>query len=121
MAVNSEKSLEDFSVEELKTKLKEYKFGDKIGLESFSDADDREMENFNIRIGVFGPAGSGKSSLINTVSKILGSEEDEIAITQSAGGEGSKLLEECSFGDAEFSMFDTRGFMDLSSELQESK
>lgn len=107
------------SIEEAKTKLLNYKAGDIHGVHSFRDADPEEMRDFLIRIGVFGPTGSGKSALINTISKILRGASEEAAISQSAGGEGTRLLDEITFGG--FSMFDTRGFFDIESQLQESK
>ncbi|KXJ18571.1 Interferon-induced protein 44 [Exaiptasia diaphana] len=107
------------SMEEMKSKLLNYKAGDIHGVTSFRDADPDEMSDFHIRIGVFGPTGSGKSALINTVSKILRGAGEEVAISQSAGGEGTRVLDEITFGG--FSMFDTRGFFDIESRLEETE
>ena len=46
-----------------------YQLGDKINLDSFLGLEIDDVTQ--LRIGVFGPAGSGKSSFINTVERVV--------------------------------------------------
>ena len=107
-------------LEKLKQELRDYKTGNKLGLEAFQDAEPGEMKNMKVRMALFGMTGSGKSALVNTVMKILcGKDEKGVAIEQSSGGEGTTILEEF-FPQFNFRLIDTRGFFEFHS-LEESK
>ena len=114
------KSNETKELEQLKQELRDYKTGNKLGLDTFHDAEPGEMENMNIRMAIFGMTGSGKSTLVNTVMKVLcGKNERGTAIEQSSGGEGTTILEEF-LAQFNFRLIDTRGFFEFDS-LEESK
>ena len=53
----------------LRRQLKNYKFGDKIKLDSFLGLEIDDVTQ--LRIGVFGSTGSGKSCFINTVERVV--------------------------------------------------
>ena len=109
-------------LQKLKEQVANYKVGDIHKKERgyFADAEPGEMDGMQAHIGVFGMTGAGKSSLINTVEKVLlGREEGGTAMDQSAGGEGTVLLEKhlCQLG---FTLNDTRGFFKFD-HAEESK
>ena len=103
-------------VRDLKEKLQNYKAGSIEGQGSFMDALEGEMEGMQIRLAVFGMTGAGKSSLVNTIWKVLYGKESAPAIEQSSGAEGTQILEDFhsrSAADSELGGFvfnDTRGF-----------
>lgn len=103
-------------VRDLKGKLQNYKAGSIEGQGSFMDALEGEMEGMQIRLAVFGMTGAGKSSLVNTIWKVLYGKESAPAIEQSSGAEGTQILEDFhsrSAADSELGGFvfnDTRGF-----------
>ena len=108
------------NVEKLKQELRDYKTGSKLGRKAFQDADPGEMENMKVRMPIFGMTGSGKSTLVNTVMKVLlGKDERGIAIEQSSGGEGTTNLEEF-LPQFDFTLIDTRGFFEFDA-LEESE
>lgn len=108
------------NVEKLKQELRDYKTGSKLGTQAFQDAEPGEMENMKVRMSIFGMTGSGKSTLVNTVMKVLlGKEERGTAIEQSSGGEGTISMEEF-LPQFDFTLIDTRGFFEFDA-LQETE
>lgn len=114
-------------VRDLKAKLQNYQAGSIEGLNSFKDAREGEMEGMQIKVAVFGMTGVGKSSLVNTIWKVLYGKESAPAIEQASGGEGTQILEEFhsrSAADSELGGFvfsDTRGFNFDFNNAEESK
>ena len=114
-------------VRDLKAKLQNYQAGSIEGLNSFKDAREGEMEGMQIKVAVFGMTGVGKSSLVNTIWKVLYGKESAPAIEQASGGEGTQILEEFhsrSASDSELGGFvfsDTRGFNFDFNNAEESK
>ena len=114
-------------VRDLKAKLQNYQAGSIEGLNSFKDAREGEMEGMQIKVAVFGMTGVGKSSLVNTIWKVLYGKESAPAIEQASGGEGTQILEEFhsrSAPDSELGGFvfsDTRGFNFDFNNAEESK
>ncbi|XP_078602571.1 uncharacterized protein LOC144876785 [Branchiostoma floridae x Branchiostoma japonicum] len=74
------------------------------------------MKNTVVRVGLFGLTGSGKSSFVNTVVKCVEGKDEELAIVQSRGAEGTIVLDEFALGGGGpdkkpgFKLLDTRGF-----------
>ncbi|XP_022804650.1 uncharacterized protein LOC111341877 isoform X2 [Stylophora pistillata] len=69
------------------------------------------MEGCCINIAVFGMTGSGKSALINTIFQSLG--YPKVAVIQSTGKEGTKVLESFVLPGKQITLFDTRGFFEM--------
>ncbi|XP_066287406.1 uncharacterized protein [Branchiostoma lanceolatum] len=93
-------------------KLLDYRFGDVHGSRYFSKVDISDMKEGGLRIGLFGPTGSGKSSFINTCERALepGLRKGTADI-QTGGGEGTIALQEfLDHLDNDFRLVDTRGF-----------
>ncbi|XP_035681611.1 uncharacterized protein LOC118419356 [Branchiostoma floridae] len=89
-----------------------YRFGYIRGQRYFANLDIRDIRQEGVRIGLFGPAGSGKSSFIVTCERALRPYLCKgTAGIQDAGGEGTIILEEClkELG-SDFCLVDTRGF-----------
>lgn len=114
-------------VRDLKAKLQNYQAGSIEGLNSFKDAREGEMEGMQIKVAVFGMTGVGKSSLVNTIWKVLYGKESAPAIEQASGGEGTQILEEFHSRSASdsglggFVFSDTRGFNFDFNNAEESK
>jgi len=112
---------------ELQAKLKNYQAGSIEGLNNFMDSMEGEMEGMQIRLAVFGMTGAGKSSLVNTIWKILYGKESASAIEQSSGAEGTQILEDFHSQSATgnelggFVFNDTRGFNFDFNSAEESK
>ena len=85
--------------------------------ETFHDALEGEMEGCFINIVFFGIFGSGKSALINSIHKALDLNE-EPAIIQTAGKDGTKTLETFVLQGIPVKLYDKRGFfaMDITEE-----
>ena len=91
-------------------KLLGYKIGEYV--EKFHDALEGEMEGCCVNIPLFGMTGSGKSALINTIFQSL-DLESQPAVIQSAGKEGTKILESYALPGRQITLYDTRGFFEL--------
>ena len=100
-------------VERQRKELLDYKFGEKIAIASFEGLDISDVTKdkaFKIRIGVFGPTGSGKSSFVNTCERAVREKEKGLAPVQPVGEEGTVVLEEFLGGVVPLCLVDTRGF-----------
>ncbi|XP_078684613.1 uncharacterized protein LOC144918049 [Branchiostoma floridae x Branchiostoma belcheri] len=99
-------------------KLLKYRFGDKHGLRSFASIDIRDMQRSKrgLRIGMFGPTGSGKSCFINTCERAIKQTDRGSVETQTTGAEGTILLQEYldDIEGCKFCLVDTRGFFNYS-------
>ncbi|XP_019636254.1 PREDICTED: uncharacterized protein LOC109478882 [Branchiostoma belcheri] len=104
--------LQQESVRE-RRQLLQYNFGDKHGLRHFASIDIRDMQTSGrgLRIGIFGPSGSGKSSFINTCERVMKQTKKGTCDTQTTGEEGTILVQEYldDIG-SNFCLVDTRGF-----------
>ncbi|XP_019622048.1 PREDICTED: uncharacterized protein LOC109468238 isoform X1 [Branchiostoma belcheri] len=102
-----------------RTKLLLYRFGDKHGLRNFATIDIRDMQQSarGLRIGMFGPSGSGKSSFINTCERAVKQTIRGTCETQTSGQEGTILVQEYldNIG-SKFCLVDTRGFFNYGNE-----
>ena len=93
---------------QLRRQLKNYKFGDKIKLDSFLGLEIDDVTQ--LRIGVFGHAGSGKSSFINTVERVVRqTDKGSVPVTSCLGEEGTIILQDY-LPELFFHLVDTRGF-----------
>ncbi|XP_078602553.1 uncharacterized protein LOC144876771 [Branchiostoma floridae x Branchiostoma japonicum] len=99
-------------------KLLKYCFGDKHGLRSFDSINIRDMQQSKrgIRIGMFGPSGSGKSCFINTCERTMKLTDRGSAEIQTSGAEGTILVQEYldDIEGCKFCLVDTRGFFKYS-------
>ena len=91
----------------LRRQLKNYKFGDKIKLDSFLGLEIDDVTQ--LRIGVFGSAGTGKSCFINTVERVVRQTNKGSVPDQSEGEEGTIVLQDY-LPELFFHLVDTRGF-----------
>ena len=87
--------------------LFEYKFGDKIKLDSFKGLAIDDVTQ--LRIGVFGPTGSGKSCFINTCERAVRQTDKGTAPDSTTGQEGTITLQDY-LPELFFHLVDTRGF-----------
>ncbi|XP_077984292.1 uncharacterized protein LOC144438937 [Glandiceps talaboti] len=99
--------------------LKKYKIGDMIGYDEFK-YNGLEIGFENVRIALFGPTGSGKSSFINMAQQVM--EDRDLrkvsSITQGTGREGTmSLVAYLQSDDFQFYLLDTRGFFDTGTEM----
>ena len=84
-----------------------YKFGNKTGLDSFEGLELDDVTQ--LRIGVFGATGSGKSCFINTCERTVRQTEKGSAPDSSTGQEGTITLQDY-LPELFFRLVDTRGF-----------
>ena len=85
-----------------------YQLGDKINLDSFLGLEIDDVTQ--LRIGVFGHAGSGKSSFINTVERaVRQTDKGSVPVTSCRGEEGTIILQDY-LPELFFRLVDTRGF-----------
>ena len=88
-----------------------YKFGDKTRLDNMGlNIDDVTQ----LRIGVIGPAGSGKSCFINTCERVVRQTEKGSALVSRTGKMGTTTLQDY-LPDMFFRLVDTKGFYNYDS------
>ena len=97
----------------LRFQLKRYQFGDKIKLDSFLGLEIDDVTQ--LRIGVFGSTGSGKSCFINTVERVVRETNKGSVPDQSRGNEGTIILQDY-LPELFFHLVDTRGFFKYDSD-----
>ncbi|XP_077983768.1 uncharacterized protein LOC144438560 [Glandiceps talaboti] len=91
--------------------LTSYEFGSINGLASFRRTDIRDMKRpGSLRLGVFGPAGSGKSSFICTCERTVKEMIRGAADVKTEGGEGTVRVMDYLNGKWHYKLIDTRGF-----------
>ena len=87
--------------------LFDYKFGNKIKLDSFKGLAIDDVTQ--LRIGVFGPVGSGKSCFINTCERAVRQTDKGTAPDSTTGQEGTIILRDY-LPELFFHLVDIRGF-----------
>ena len=92
---------------ERREQLFEYTFGSKIGLASFRGVSINDVTK--LRIGVFGPTGSGKTCFVNTCEQAVRLTDKGTAPPTTSGGEGTITLQDY-LPELFFRLVDTRGF-----------
>ena len=92
--------------------LFDYKFGDKTRLDNFMGLNIDDVTQ--LRIGVFGPTGSGKSCFINTCERAVRQTEKGSAPDSTTGQEGTITLQDY-LPEMFFRLVDTRGFFNYNS------
>ena len=92
-----------------RAELFNYKFGNKTRLDSFRGLAIDDVTQ--LRIGVFGPTGSGKSCFINTCERAVRRTEKGSAPDSTTGKEGTITLQDY-LPEMFFHLVDTRGFFD---------
>ena len=97
----------------LRFQLQMYQFGDKIKLDSFLGLEIDDVTQ--LRIGVFGSTGSGKSCFINTVERVVRQTNKGSVPDQSRGNEGTIVLQDY-LPELFFHLVDTRGFFNYDSD-----
>ena len=90
-----------------RAELFDYKFGNKIKLDSFKGLAIDDVTQ--LRIGVFGPTGSGKSCFINTCERAVRQTDRGTAPDSTTGQEGTITLQDY-LPELFFHLVDTRGF-----------
>ena len=95
-----------------RAELFEYNFGDKARLDSFRGLPIDDVTQ--LRIGVFGPTGSGKSCFINTCERAVRETEKGSAPDSTTGQEGTIILQDY-LPEMFFHLVDTRGFFNYNS------
>ena len=90
-----------------RAELFDYKFGNKTRLDSFRGLAIDDVTQ--LRIGVFGPTGSGKSCFINTCERAVRETEKGSAPDSTTGQEGTITLQDY-LPEMFFHLVDTRGF-----------
>ena len=94
-----------------------YKFGNKTWLSSFGGLELDDVTQ--LRIGVFGATGSGKSCFINTCERTVRQTEKGSAPDSSTGQEGTITLQDY-LPELFFRLVDTRGFFNYNAyEIEE--
>ena len=89
-----------------------YKFGNKTRLDNFLGLHIEDVTQ--LRIGVFGPTGSGKSCFINTCERTVRQTEKGTAPDSTTGQEGTITLQDY-LSEMFFRLVDTRGFFNYNS------
>ncbi|PFX15719.1 uncharacterized protein LOC111343207 [Stylophora pistillata] len=89
-----------------------YKFGDKTRLDNFMGLNIEDVTQ--LRIGVFGPTGSGKSCFINTCERAVRETDRGSAPDSTTGQEGTITLQDY-LPEMFFHLVDTRGFFNYNS------
>ena len=95
-----------------RAELFDYKFGNKIKLDSFKGLAIDDVTK--LRIGVFGPTGSGKSCFINTCERTVRQTDKGTAPDSTTGQEGTVTLQDY-LPELFFNLVDTRGFFNYNS------
>ena len=90
-----------------RAELFNYKFGNKTRLDSFRGLAIDDVTQ--LRIGVFGPTGSGKSCFINTCERAVRETKKGTAPDSTTGQEGTITLQDY-LTEMFFHLVDTRGF-----------
>ena len=90
-----------------RAELFDYKLGNKIKLDSFKGLAIDDVTQ--LRIGVFGPTGSGKSCFINTCERAVRQTDKGTAPDSITGQEGTITLQDY-LPELFFHLVDTRGF-----------
>ena len=90
-----------------RAELFDYKFGNKTRLDSFRGLAIDDVTQ--LRIGVFGPTGSGKSCFINTCERAVRETDKGTAPDSTTGQEGTITLQDY-LHEMFFHLVDTRGF-----------
>ena len=92
-----------------RAELFNYKFGNKTRLDSFTGLAIDDVTQ--LRIGVFGPTGSGKSCFINTCERaVRRTEKGSAPAAGTTGQEGTIILQDY-LPEMFFHLVDTRGFV----------
>ena len=94
-----------------RAELFSYEFGAKTRLDSFRGLPIDDVTQ--LRIGVFGPTGSGKSCFINTCERAVRETEKGSAPDSTTGQEGTITLQDY-LPEMFFHLVDTRGFFNYS-------
>ena len=92
--------------------LENYRFGNKTRLDNFLGLEIEDVTQ--LRIGVFGPTGSGKSCFINTCERTVRRTDKGSAPDSTTGQEGTITLEDY-LPELFFHLVDTRGFFNYNS------
>ena len=100
-----------------RAELFDYKFGNKTRLDSFRGLAIDDVTQ--LRIGVFGPTGSGKSCFINTCERTVRQTEKGSAPDSTTGKESTITLQDY-LPEMFFRLVDTRGFFNYNAnEVEE--
>ncbi|PFX15720.1 hypothetical protein AWC38_SpisGene20053 [Stylophora pistillata] len=97
----------DVELRRRRDRLFRYKFGDKNRLDNFKGLDIDDVTQ--LRIGVFGPTGSGKSCFINTCERVVRQTDKGSVPDNTRGGKGTITLQDY-LPELFFHLVDTRGF-----------
>ena len=100
-----------------RAELFDYKFGNKIKLDSFKGLAIDDVTQ--LRIGVFGPTGSGKSCFINTCERAVRQTGKGTAPDSTTGQEGTITLQDY-LPELFFHLVDTRGFFNYTLNANET-
>ena len=96
----------------LRDEFSNYKFGNKTRLDNFLGLQIKDVTQ--LRIGVFGPSGSGKSCFINTCERTVRQTEKGTASDSTTGQEETITLQDY-LSEMFFRLVDTRGFFNYNS------
>ncbi|XP_070552681.1 interferon-induced protein 44-like [Ptychodera flava] len=99
------------NVDKRVNELRCYTFASLCGIAAFEGLEVRDiLRPGGLRIGLFGPAGSGKSSFISTCEKTIKKKFRGSADVKTEGGEGTVRVMDYVSGGWHFKLIDTRGF-----------